>query len=316
MTAPRVSVVLPVCNGERHVDAAIASVLAEDFEALELVVVDDGSTDATPALLREWMERDARVVVVTLETNRGLAHALNRGVKAARGEYIARHDGDDIYVRGRIPAQVELLDRERDVVLVSTWFDIIDEHGHRTGTYAPVHSPAAIHYLLNFYNVLGGHAQVMYRRDAALRAGGYAEEFSTVEDYDLWRRLRQAGRIVILPRVGLLRRHHPSGVSFARRAHQRQLSNSVMRLALADTLGRPITDAEAAAVGTLWRGEYQRGLAPLAARVSREAARGVGAARRVLVRRLVLAAARALRRGHVRDCVTWLAAAAVVAARG
>ncbi|HEX8617793.1 MAG TPA: hypothetical protein VF911_09440, partial [Thermoanaerobaculia bacterium] len=120
----------------------------------------------------------------------------------------------------------------------------------------------------------------------------------------------------ILPRIGLPRRHHASGVSFAQRAHQRQLSNEVMRLALAETLGRAITDEEAAAIGTLWRGQYQTGLARLATRLSREAARGVPVARRLLVRRLVLAAARALRRGYVRDCVAWLASAAAVAARG
>jgi glycosyltransferase involved in cell wall biosynthesis len=296
----KVSVVMPVHDGARFLDEAIRSIADDDFD--ELVIVDDGSTDETPAIVASWAARDSRIVLVTLERNHGLAHALNRGVETARGEYIARHDADEVYVTGRIAAQVELLDRERDVVLVSTWFDIIDEHGRRTGTYRPRYSPEEVHYLLNFYNVLGGHAQVMFRREAVLRAGGYAEEFSTVEDYDLWRRLRTAGRIVILPRIGLLRRHHSSGVSFAQRTRQRALSAQVMRLALGDTLGRTISDEEADAIATLWRGEYHPGLVGIAVGLSREA----GDMRHLFRRRVLWTAARALRRRHVRDALQWL----------
>jgi glycosyltransferase involved in cell wall biosynthesis len=296
----KVSVVMPVHDGGRYLDESIRSIVDDDFD--ELVIVDDGSTDETPTILASWSARDARIVVVTLERNRGLAYALNRGVETARGEYVARHDADDVYVRGRIAAQVELLDRQRDVVLVSTWFDIVDEQGRRTGTYRPVLSSEEIHYLLNFYNVVGGHAQVMFRREAALRAGGYAEEFSTVEDYDLWRRLRRLGRIAILPRVGMQRRHHSSGVSFAQRTRQRALSSQVMRLALGDTLKRAIGDEEANAIATLWRGEYHPGLVALAVSLSREA----GEMSRVLKRRVAWNAARALRRGYLREALQWL----------
>jgi glycosyltransferase involved in cell wall biosynthesis len=296
----KVSVVMAVHDGARFLDESIGSIAGDGFD--ELVIVDDGSTDETPAILASWAARDPRIVLVTLERNRGIAHALNRGLDTARGEYIARHDADEVYVRGRIAAQVEMLDRERDVVLVSTWFDIIDEHGRRTGTYRPGHSPGEVDYLLNFYNVLGGHAQVMFRSEAALRAGAYSEEFSTVEDYDLWRRLRRLGRIAILPRIGLLRRHHSSGVSFAQRTRQRALSGRVMRLALGDTLGRAISDEEANAIATLWRGEYHPGLVAIAVRLSRE----VGDLPRVLRRRVLFAAARALRRGYVRDALQWL----------
>lgn len=306
MTSPLVSVVMPVHDGERYLDQSLASVVGDDYP-FELVIVDDGSRDATPSILSAWAARDPRLVVVTLERKRGLAHALNRGVEAARGEYISRHDADDVYVHGRLREQAELLDRRAEVVLVSTWFHVIDEHGRRIGAYRPTHSPEVIHYLLDFYNVVGGHAQVMFRRDAALRAGGYREEFSTVEDYDLWRRLRHAGRIVILPRIGLLRRHHPFNVSFAQRPHQRRLSHEVMRLALGDTLGRVIDDREANAIATLWRGEYHQGLAAIAARLSREAA--PREARGLLARRLLVTAARALRRRRLPDSLAWTAAA-------
>lgn len=302
----KVSVVMPVYNGARHLDESLGSLLDEDHP-FEVVLVDDASTDETPAKLRAWCERDARIRVITFEEHRGLAAALKRGVEEARGESIARHDADEIYVRGRIPAQVELLERERDVVLVSTWFDIIDEHGRRLGTHRPTFSSREIHYLLNFFNVLGGHAQVLYRRDAALQAGGYRAEFSTVEDYDLWRRLRHLGRIVILPRIGLLRRHHPAGVSFAQQSRQRALSRQVMRLALAESLRREVSDREADAIATLWRGEYHAGVAKLAVDLSREVApRNV---RRLLAKRFFFASARAIRRGYVRDAFTWLSAA-------
>lgn len=257
---PRVSVIVPVYNAERYLDSALASVLADDYDAFEVIVVDDGSSDSSPEILHGWAERDARVIVHRQE-NRGIAEALNAGIAIARGEYIGRLDGDDLHVN-RLRKQVEVLDREQDVVLVSTWFDLIDADGRTFGSYRPAEVAEITAWLLNFYNVIGGHAQVMFRRDAAVRAGGYRAAFSLAEDYDLWTRLASVGRIVALPFVGLKRRHHAEGTSQADGARQRRSSFGVMRRTLSSYLDREISDEEADAVARLWRGA--RNDAPLA----------------------------------------------------
>src|SRR3712207_2326923 len=100
---------MPVHDGAAFLDEAIASVLGQDFEDLELVVVDDGSSDRTPEILAAWSGRDARVVVHRLETRRGLAAALNAGISVVRAPLIARLDADDVVLAGRFAAQVRAL---------------------------------------------------------------------------------------------------------------------------------------------------------------------------------------------------------------
>src|ERR1700747_2101614 len=93
---PKVTVLVPVFNRESLVDQTIRSVLEQDFDDFELLMVDDGSTDGTPGVLENWKKRDARVVVITSPTNQGIAAALNLGLAHARGEYVARLDSDDL----------------------------------------------------------------------------------------------------------------------------------------------------------------------------------------------------------------------------
>src|SRR5574337_525468 len=94
--APRISVVMPTYNGERFLRAALESILGQSFRDFEVIVIDDGSTDSTPAILREFAAKDPRVIVLTNDHNLGIAGATNRGLAVARGEYIALHDHDDI----------------------------------------------------------------------------------------------------------------------------------------------------------------------------------------------------------------------------
>src|SRR4051812_41994642 len=114
---PDVTILMPVRDGARFLDAAIRSVVTSEYTDFELVAVDDGSVDATPDILRRWADLDPRIVVVTLERPRGISGALNCGLAIARGEVVARHDADDLFVGRRIRAQVATLRRDPDVVL-------------------------------------------------------------------------------------------------------------------------------------------------------------------------------------------------------
>ena len=262
----KVTVLLPVHNRERFVGEAIESVLGEGFDDFELLLVDDGSTDRTAEILREYAAKDERIRIVTSETNEGIPRALNRGLNQARGESIARLDSDDLMMPGRLAAQVEVLDTQRDVVLVSAAYDIIDEHGAHLGRFDETLPSEVIRYLLGFTNIIGGGGQVMFRNDGTR----YSTEFPSSEDYEMWVRLSQRGRIVNLPLIGMKKRQHENDSLKQYGKSKRANWTAIMRRALPPILNRVPSDEEIDALITIWRHDGKRGAGPVADRVMRE----------------------------------------------
>lgn len=271
MPGPRVTVLMPVFNREEFVGEAIQSVLAQGFTGFELLIVDDGSTDRTPELLRAWAERDARVVVITAPRNLGIAEAPNLGLRHARTEYVARFDSDDIMMPGRLAAQAAVLDSRPDVVLVSSAYETMDRDGHYLGTWDVEEPHEVVTWLLHFYNIVGGGGHVMFRRSQVLALGGYDAAYPSSEDYDLWVRLLRTGRILTLPLIGMKQRHHKGRATIEYAGIKRANWAAIMRKSLGPYLGRPLSDEEIAALITVWRFDGKSGMAPRADRTMREA---------------------------------------------
>jgi glycosyltransferase involved in cell wall biosynthesis len=267
---PRVTVVMPVYNRERFVDEAIASVIAQDCADFELLIVDDGSTDRTPEILRAWAQRDPRIAVLTSPRNQGNAAARNLGLAQARAPYVAAFDSDDIMMPRRLAAQAAVLAGEPGVVLVSCPFEVVDVEGRYLGTWRADEPHEAIAFLLNFYNAVSGGGQVMYRRSEVLAEGGYAAELVTGSDYHLWVRLLRRGRIRILPLIGMKQRQHDDRLS-VQYANKRLNKGRIQRESLSHYLGRPIRDEELDAVLAVWRCDGIPGVAASADAVMREA---------------------------------------------
>jgi hypothetical protein len=182
--APRVSVVMPVRDGERHLEEAVESILCQTLADLELIVVDDGSRDRTPSILAGLARRDPRVRVHTLDQWSGMSVALNTGLGLARGAYLARMDADDVSEPERLAVQVAFLERHPQVGVCGSWVRVL-------GT------PAVWAYPVDDADVRAGllfgtpfaHPTVVMRR--AFLAGGLrydAELRQYAEDYDLWLR--------------------------------------------------------------------------------------------------------------------------------
>ena len=206
--APRVSVVMAVHDGERYVAAAVDSVLAQRFRDLELIVVDDGSTDRTVEIVRA--RADPRIRIVSNERNLGLARSLNIGVAEARGEFVARLDADDVATPERLTRQVAFMDANEDVALVGSWYHEMAADGTPG---APVRLPTR-HWDLRWSLCIHCpfvHSAVLWRRRiVAEQVGGYDERLSFSEDYDLWWRLSARLRVANLPEYLLYLRTHPS----------------------------------------------------------------------------------------------------------
>lgn len=266
-----ITVLMPAFNRDRFVGEAIESVVAQDFATFELVIVDDGSTDRTPEILRAWAQRDPRIVVVTAPQNEGIPKALNRGLRAARAPYVARLDSDDRMLPGRLAAQAAILDAHADVVLVSCAYDLIDVDGNYLDRWAGGEPHEVAAFFLNFYNIVGGGGQVMFRRDDVLAEGGYAEAYAGSEDYDLWVRMLRRGRFVSLPIVGMQQRQHDARSDVKYGSAKRYNWTAIMGDALTRSLGRTISTDEINALITLWRHDGALGMSSRAHEITREA---------------------------------------------
>ncbi len=192
---PRVSVVMSVFNGEPFLRAAIDSVLGQTFRDFEFIIIDDGSTDRSAEMVRGYT--DPRIVLVSQE-NRGIAVALNRGLKQATGEYIARQDADDISLPERFAAQVRFLDGHQEIAVVGTGAILIDSEGRPFSRFSPFtrHERLVAELLRGVCPLM--HGSVMTRREAILNAGAYNPIFNRVQDIELWLRMSAQYRLANL----------------------------------------------------------------------------------------------------------------------
>jgi hypothetical protein len=205
--APRISVVLPVYNGEAFLGEAIESILGQTFTAFELLVIDDGSNDATAAIADSFADRDGRVRVMR-RAHKGLSATLNAGIAEARGEFVARMDADDISVPERFAKQAAYLDTHAGCVVVGAWMEVTDDSGQYLGLKTFVESDAEISAALLRAAWPIAHPTVMARRDAIRAAGGYDAAFYPSEDLALWLRLADIGALANIAEPLLRHRRH------------------------------------------------------------------------------------------------------------
>jgi len=193
-----VSVITAVLNGERHLAETIESVLSQTFEDFEYIIVDDGSTDATSDVIRQFTDSDNRVRTIRIE-NSGPARARNMALQMARGDWIAVLDADDISVSTRIAEQVAYLKANPDVDILGTGIEVFD--GRKT--LRPViyhdHSTTFREQLLHYINPLP-HSTLMFRRTILNVLKGYNECFLLAQDYDFLLRASEVFTIDLLQR--------------------------------------------------------------------------------------------------------------------
>jgi glycosyltransferase involved in cell wall biosynthesis len=217
---PVVSVLMPVYQVERWVADAVESILAQTLRELELLVVDDGSRDATGAICARIAARDPRVVLLR-EPHAGIVAALNRGLALARGRYLARMDGDDVALPGRLEAQLRHLEAHPEVVALGSAIELIDPEGVPLATVVrPTTHEEIERELLRGHGSIT-HPSVVMRTHAVRAVGGYRPEFEYVEDQDLFLRLSERGRLANLEAPLLRQRQHMGSVCKTRQPEQR-----------------------------------------------------------------------------------------------
>jgi glycosyltransferase involved in cell wall biosynthesis len=237
-STPLVSVVMTVRNGARFLARAIDSLLTQTLTDIEVVVVDDGSTDDTPAVLAAAAARDTRVRIFS-QGPTGIPAAANRGIAEARAELIARLDADDIALPDRLEKQVAWMDAHPDVIALGGGIITIDPFDHKIGMLTYPSGARSVEAALMSCHPAACHSTVVMRKKPVIALGGYRAAFVAALDHDLWLRVVEVGEFANLPDILAYYRVHPEQVTRRRRAQQRRLAELARTLARWRREGRP-----------------------------------------------------------------------------
>lgn len=189
ITAPVVSVVIPAHNAEPFIGAAVDSVLGQTFRDLELIVVDDGSTDGTAARLQAYA--DARLSCVR-QDNQGVSRARNRGMAESRGRFVAFLDADDVWQPAKLDRQLQALDRRQQCRACYTTAVLTDARLQPFGEQRTVEGSVTLRNLLIYGNLVpAGASSVLCTRGALDEAGAFDASLSLCADWDLWLRMAE-----------------------------------------------------------------------------------------------------------------------------
>lgn len=205
ISEPVVSVLMPVYNSESYLEESVTSVLKQTFQGYELIVINDGSTDNSRKIIEKYAHADSRIRVIDQE-NKGLIDALNRGLQASRGKYLARMDSDDISLPDRLARQVAFMEAHPRVGACGTW---IRYYGGNDGEWQTSADDQTIRCRLLFESVLAHPTVIMNRRLLEQHGLQYRLGYKHAEDYDLWVRIAQHAELANIPEVHLYYRVHP-----------------------------------------------------------------------------------------------------------
>ncbi|MFM7428015.1 MAG: glycosyltransferase family 2 protein, partial [Elainella sp.] len=216
---PLISVLMPVYNAQRYLPRAVESILHQSLGDFEFLILDDGSTDRSLAILQRYAQQDARIRLLS-RANRGLVVSLNQLLELAQGELIARMDADDIALPDRFAQQVAFLQQHPQVVCVGGAQDWIDEAGRILLRHPEAEQNAEIQELALTGRTPINHPSALIRTAALRQVGGYDAAFYPAEDLDLWLRLGEIGELANLKATVLQYRQHSQSISEQQQARQ------------------------------------------------------------------------------------------------
>lgn len=223
---PAVTVLMSVYNGQRYLHESIDSILGQSYDDFEFVIVNDGSTDATENILRQYADRDRRIVLLQHEDKVGLSKSLNEGLAIAQGVYIARQDADDVSLDERLQRQVAFMEAHPQVGLLGTAYGVVNQGGGKVTSCQHPLGDTEIRWQLLFHNAFC-HTSVLFRRQLVMNVESYNEQCPYSQDYDLWVRLMNVTIGANLPEPLVNWRHHKAGVGMTHGEEQQRIAAQI-----------------------------------------------------------------------------------------
>ena len=233
---PKISVVMSVFNTEKYLTEAIESILNQTFTDFEFIIIDDGSTDKSAEIIKSY--EDPRIVFIQ-QVNKGLAAALNRGIKGAKGKYIARMDADDISMKNRLEKQFEFLEIHSRCVAVGTNAVVIDVNGEILYTSCQLTDWKEIKNILPATPFF--HSSTMLRRKVVVKCGGYYEKLKYGgQDLIFFNKMARFGELRNINEPFIKYRLRPSATTTNRTAKTHLIFRKILNNILAkDTISQP-----------------------------------------------------------------------------
>jgi glycosyltransferase involved in cell wall biosynthesis len=215
---PLVSVIIPAFNAAANIRHTLNSVVAQTYRAIEVIIVDDGSSDATTAIVEEFVARDPRFRLIR-QHNGGVGAARNTAIRNARGKYVAPLDADDFWFPEKLEKQVAYMERsDNETGLVYCWSELINEHSELVDFSPPYRLEGRLRHVMVLINLLGNSSVPLFRASALEKVGLYltrAEQGGAqgCEDWDLALRVAELFIIRVVPERLVAYRQNSSGMS-------------------------------------------------------------------------------------------------------
>jgi len=221
---PLVTVLMSTYNNEKTVGRAIDSILNQTFTDYEFLIINDASKDRTEQVIKGFS--DSHIRIINNKKNLGLTRSLNKGLKEAKGKYLARIDADDISLPKRLEKQVNFLQNNPDFILIGTSFNIINKKGKIIKKVEFNLNPEELYYDLIFQNMFA-HSSVLFKLEDVIKLGEYSERLKYAQDYDLWCKLSKKGKIWVLPDILTKWCDDPSNISNQKRRKQQKIGKDI-----------------------------------------------------------------------------------------
>lgn len=223
---PTISVIMSVFNGKEFLNEAIESILNQTYKNFEFIIMNDGSEDGSLEIIKEYQERDSRIVIINQE-NMGLTKSLNRGIEQSRGKYIARQDADDISYLDRFEKQLKFIDNKNDCMVCSSNYEVINNLGEIISSRIQ-----ATKKFIWIYFLLGNqvaHGTVLIDKNIFKEIGYYDERLCCSQDYDLWMRALNYNKYCIsfVDSILYKYRDHESNISNTRTLKQKEIAKAI-----------------------------------------------------------------------------------------
>ena len=268
---PKISVVMSVYNGSCYLRESIESILNQTFTNFEFIIINDCSTDNSWEIINEYAKKDLRIILINNQENIGLTKSLNKGLKIAKGEYIARQDADDISLPDRLLIQTSFLDTHLEVGAIGSDAEAIDDKGEFIGNrhlpFENNNKGLIEHEKLQAYLLINNclyHSSLIARKNLVNQLGGYQEDLRYAQDYDLWWRLSLLSRLASLSDILIRVRYSTNNITSKKRQEQLLCSLRISQTAVKENLQNQLLNEKAyhrfwwAYLKLLDRESYQR----------------------------------------------------------
>lgn len=220
---PKVSFVCSVKDGSKHLARCAQSVLGQSMKEIELILVDDHSSDGTWAAMEDLAKGDGRVRAIKNLGREGLTYSLNMGLDFAKGDFVARIDVDDFAHRDRAERQASILESNPAGVMVTGQYRLVNEGDWLLYSHCPPSDPKALRWSLCFRNHIR-HSTVMWKKSLGLR---YEPAFKYAQDYELWSRISRLGDILVLSSICATIKTRPDSITSTKHEEQESAADLV-----------------------------------------------------------------------------------------